>query len=262
MIPVPGHPFPGAVDFENRLSYDAGPYTDTNVFTDAGEPTVAIALHVYVAAGVVMGASTISSSAMTFEGFVSGSVITLDNRGTIEGAGGLGGNGQMSYSGSTSTVAGGGGGGAGTVGGVGGFGDDNEYPATMGVDGSSGTLGAAGIGDQNSTLIRPDPFVGISNGGLGGDAITLGDADVSIYNNLGFIWSGGGGGGGGYFTLGPFAFKIAGDGGDNGEYGDDSDASVSTGGAPGYAVRYAGTGQAVFLAGGSTPEKKGLVGTG
>ena len=71
MIPVPGHPFPGAVDFEKRLSYDAGPYTDTNIFTDAGEPTVAIALHVYVAAGVVMGASTISSSAMTFEGFQS-----------------------------------------------------------------------------------------------------------------------------------------------------------------------------------------------
>ena len=63
---------------------------DVNLWDEAGSPTGAVSVYVTVASGVTVSASDTATPAMTTDGFDSGTLVIIENLGTIHGAGGDG----------------------------------------------------------------------------------------------------------------------------------------------------------------------------
>lgn len=116
--------------------------TDMNLFIEAGSPTKAVRVVMTIAAGVIVGATSVASYALNVGQFPPGSDITIDNYGQILGTGGAanGGTGggaiNADYPNQTVVIrnhaganiyGGGGGGGGGGTGGRGGAGGTGYY---------------------------------------------------------------------------------------------------------------------------------------
>jgi hypothetical protein len=169
---------------------------DYNLYTAAGSPPCPVDLDCNVQNGIVIGATSTNIAAFNTGAFASGSVITLNNNGTIAGAGGNGGSnlnhnlnncplvnglpGGPALAINTSAILinnngiiGGGGGGGGTGGGLsavnlcldyfpgaGGGGGAGSIVGIGGNDGGSGGCGASAFG-ANGVLLSG------GNGGIG-----------------------------------------------------------------------------------------------
>ena len=189
---------------------------NVNLFQLAGTPACPISLTVNIAAGVAIGSTSTSQPALTTGPFASGSSITINNAGTIAGAGGDGGTDAghnltscPNYNGlpggnaldiatggvvinNTGTIGGGGGGGgAGAE--LGGGNPCTAFRVGGSGGGGAGSVGGTGGADQgcgggsNGTLLA---------GGAGGPGQTNCSVSCTIIFSFGPYRPGNGGAGG------------------------------------------------------------------
>jgi len=160
--------------------------------------------------GVSLYSTSTTTAALAITGFTAGDIITINNTGTIYGAGGAGGrNNQGGYdqeSGNTD--------GAGYGGDVpdNPYGNSGGYP---GVNGSSGSDGGPAISIATALVLYIYNYgtvtggggggggggsnnAGGGSGGNGGLALSKSAGTVTLYNQSGAVWAGGGGGGSGW----------------------------------------------------------------
>lgn len=224
-----------------------------------GNPSVPLTYRLFCAPLAAIGAPDNATPAIDATGMHVDSVgFWFRNGAEIQGAGGEGGKGAVGIAAPTVGGGGGGGGGAGRLIGAGGL-----KGADQGTDGSDGDL--VGNGGAGGTTSSADGvIVDIYDGTDGGDAIQLNHA-VTIDNGAGEIWGGGGGGAGGWYllTTGGRHGGAGGDSGQPGELGTQIDSvfsELTAPGAGGYAIRYSGSGAAVFSGAGPGPDIQGTVG--
>ena len=237
---------------------------NVNLFQLAGTPACPISLTVNIAAGVAIGSTSTGQPALTTGPFASGSSITINNAGTIAGAGGDGGTDAGHNLTSCPNYNGLPGGNALDIA-TGGVVVNNT--GTIGGGGGGGGAGAELGGGNPCTAFR----VGGSGGGGAGSAPGNGGADQGCGGgNNGTLLSGGGGGPGQtncsvscniIFNFGPYKPGNGGAGGALGQPGaggggasgfiDTGVCGAGSGGAAGCAIKtngntYTITGAAVL----------------
>jgi hypothetical protein len=262
MIPVPGHPFGGALDYGITLVYDADGL-DTNAWVDAGSPTGIHNVTIYVLSTFVLRSSNTSTPALDLRGFDDGCYFFLLNQGDILGRGGDGGPSFYQDSGGgkiSAGAAGGSGNGQGTC----------DFPSTIPLScGPDGTDYAPGAADVSRAYETNGNVIGFQSGADGydaGHAILMGDSTIRIDNGAGKIWGGGGGGAGWWFVLANNRDDLNDEGGAAGQDGPDhttvgtSSTVTNYGGAGGYALQHPGAASIEWLSGQNSPEREGLIG--
>ena len=206
-MPVPGL-VPNVQGSSLSIAYQAS-VNNVDLFADLGSPENAVHVFVLVDDSVTIGAvlnpgATEPDPAFLIDGFASGSVVYLLNRGRIAGGGGIGGQGdrgRRDNQSASSFVGGGGGGGAGSTS-QGGAAATESDPDDDSTDGSAGTSTTGGAHGDN------DSGAGIGNGGytrgdgrqFGGAAIVAYGVELTISNAAGEIIAGANGGAGGRQT--------------------------------------------------------------
>ena len=224
-MPVPGL-VPHLTGNVLSIAYAANA-DNVDLHADLGEPDYPVIVSVLIADGVLIGAalapgSGAPSPAFTIEGFAAGSSVHLINRGTIQGGGGIGGDGDRGRRDTTSGntfVGGGGGGGAGSTSQGGLHGPANTTSAD---DGAAGTTTAGGLGGANDLSAGEGAYERGAAAQRGGAAIFARNVDLIIDNTAGEIIAGANGGEGGYQDGGLPGGAV------DAEDGDDPPTSVTT----------------------------------
>jgi hypothetical protein len=165
----------------------------------------------------LIGTGNTTSSALLLTNLVEGSIVTLNNRGTIYGAGGTGG--RTNYAGALFQEAG-------NVSGIGTGGSNGYNPygdSNPAVSGSSANAGSSAIYCDSNIIFNIYNYgivtgggggaggQGSNNagGGSGGDGgialVEVSTPTITLYNQTGGIFGGGGGGGSGWGNRNPGA---------------------------------------------------------
>lgn len=183
----------------------SGSGSNVDVFALAGSPGSAVTFSITIATGVLITSHSPTSPALDFNGFASGSVISLINHGKIVGKGGRGGSGSN-------------------------FADvsDSQTNAEVGRPGQAGGTALRGPGSGRTfSITNADGFIFGGGGGGGGGGCS---ADGGSAGNI--AAGGGGGGGAGFGAAGDGNSMVTSSGSALGTDGTDGSLTAAgTGGA-------------------------------